>query len=251
MAELALNGVGVEVGARTLLREIDFAPPSGALTAIIGPNGSGKSTLLRVASGYLSPTRGVVTLSGIHLEALPPVARAAKLHWLPQTPPSPWAMDVETLVSLSLERAEDRASIDAAIETMGLGPLRHARGDRLSGGERQRLHLARAMWRAAPVLLADEPVEALDPAWQLVAMDWLARHARGGNTVVAVLHDLSLVARYATHIVALKDGAILSAGPTREVLTPALIGDLYGVRATVDLDRAPPTVTVTAALPAS
>ena len=235
MSELRLEQVGLTVGHARLLDRIDFAPRPGALTAIIGPNGAGKTSLIRVASGYVRPTAGRVLLNGDDLAHADGPHRATSIGWLTQGAPTPWSMSVEALVRLGLRGPPSDAAVKRALERTGLALLRNVRGDRLSGGERQRLQIARAMCRPTPILLADEPVEALDPAWQLVTMEWLVERARAGAAVVAVLHDLNLAARFADRVVAMANGRIVDAGAPDAVLTPETLADLYGIVARVEL----------------
>lgn len=248
-----------------MLRDISFSfPPevlrgltarfeAGTLTAIIGPNGSGKSTLLRVCLGSLVPQSGEALLTtgstSRPVRAFSARELARRVAFVPQHSSVAFPFSVREIVRLGLY-ASDRGGavsiVDQSLRAMEL----HDRADDpfgvLSAGQQQRATLARAIAQLGPevrdgtdravlgggqVLLADEPVSAMDPSHALRAMDQLRRFAREGAAVVVVLHDVSLVMRYADHVLMLdREGTIAAHGPTAQTLTAGALESVFGIR---------------------
>lgn len=241
MSRLVVEGLGVTLGARTVLEGIGLAADPGTVTALIGPNGAGKSTLLSAIAGTL-PATGRVTIGGRDIAALNATGRARLISVMPQERALVWPMPVEDVVALGrlphrlpfrgLAPA-DHAAIDAALALADATPLRHRSATSLSGGEKARVLLARLLAQETPVILADEPTAGLDPAHQITAMRALAARAREGAAVVVTLHDLDLALRHCDRLVLLDAGMIASQGPAADVLTPERMRTVYGIEATV------------------
>ena len=236
MSTLAGEGIAVALGSRPVLRGVDAAVRPGELLGLIGANGAGKSTLLRVLAGLRRPDRGVVRLDGADLRGMAPHRLALARAYLPQDAAAHWPLTVEEVVRLgrlphrrASAGAGDEAAVGRALERTGTAPLRGRAIDTLSGGERMRVLLARALAVEAPVLLADEPVAALDPLHQLRIMQVLRGLAEGGAAVAVVLHDLILAGRFCHRLMLLHDAAVLADGPPGLVLTDAHLGRAYGV----------------------
>jgi len=217
--------------------------PSGQLTAVVGPNGSGKSTLLRGMSRLLVPQSGRVLLDGKDIHQLPARELARKLGVLPQGPVTPEGITAAELVSRGRHphrglfgrlTSDDDAAINDALRAVELTELRDRPVDQLSGGQRQRVWIAMVLAQGTQHLLLDEPTTYLDVAHQVEVLDLLAdlNEARG-TTIVMVLHDLNLAARYADHLVAMRDGRIVAAGPPREVITEDCVSDVFGMESRV------------------
>lgn len=244
---------------RTVVDALDLEIPAGRVTAIVGANGCGKSTLLRALARLLSPWSGSVLLDGQDLHRLPTRDVARRLGLLPQGPVTPGGMTVHELVRrgrtphTSVFRqwsAADQRAVDEALATTGLTELSEEQVDALSGGQRQRAWLAMVVAQDTPLLLLDEPTTYLDMAHQLDVLELVRTLHRTGRTVVMVLHDLNQAARYSDHLVAMRSGHVVAAGPPSDVLTPDLVADVFSVRCRVltDPDSATPLIVPVARL---
>jgi iron complex transport system ATP-binding protein len=216
--------------------------PAGQLTAVVGPNGSGKSTLLRGMSRLLTPQTGQVLLDGKDIHKLPARELAQKLGVLPQGPVTPEGITAAELVSRGRHphrglfgrlTSDDDAAIDEALAAVELTELRERPVDQLSGGQRQRVWIAMVLAQGTQHLLLDEPTTYLDLAHAVDVMNVVHAAATSGRTVVAVLHDLTLAAQYAHHLVVMGDGRIAAQGRPVDVLTEELLGDVFGLQASV------------------
>jgi iron complex transport system ATP-binding protein len=233
-----LDQVAVTLGARRVIKDIS-ADLGGGVIGLIGPNGAGKSTLVRAIAGLI-PSAGAVLVDGAPVTALPLRRRARRIAYLPQGQSVHWPLTVERLVALGrlphlapfARPAEgDKQAIERALARTDLLGLRDRAIDELSGGERARALLARALAVEAPLLLADEPLAALDPAHQIEVMALLREEATRGATVIAVLHDLTIAARWCDRLLLIDDGRLVADGDPRDVLTADRIGSVYGVSA--------------------
>jgi iron complex transport system ATP-binding protein len=241
MADLALSNLTVTAGRATLVRNATLRLRSGEIVALIGPNGAGKTSLLRAALGLIRAT-GTATLDGRDVAALTPIERARAIAYLPQHRPLAWNLSVRAVCALGrfaygapparLSPADSEA-VDAALAACDLTALTDRAAPSLSGGELARLHLARALAASTPLLIADEPIAALDPRHQLRVLDILKAYRDRGGGALVVLHDLNFAARIADRLVWMRDGHIVADGPTEETLTSARLAEIYNVRATV------------------
>ncbi len=234
---LRAHQLSVTIGGRMVLRDITLEARRGELLAIVGPNGAGKTTFLK-AVACLFPFTGRVEWDGKDVAAMRAAARAKQMAYLPQGHVAYWPITARDVVTIgrapfasSLTRLSpaDQAAIDEALHSVDAMAFAHRPITALSGGERARVMLARALAVGAPMLLADEPVASLDPAHQLGVMDILSAQAKAGRLVIAISHDLILAARYADRVLVLNDGALAAIGAPGEVLTPALLRDVFGV----------------------
>jgi iron complex transport system ATP-binding protein len=244
---LRLSAVSVRYGDRVALQGVDLMVRPGELVALAGPNGSGKTTLLRAALGLLAPSEGTLELFGEPLAALSIRERARRVAWMPQEelPREDVRLSEYVLYGRhahlgpwETESREDRKVSSEAIETVGLSDRAGEGILGLSGGERQRALLARALAQQAPLLLLDEPTAHLDIAHQLDLLERIRALTRQrGTAVLAALHDLNLAGRYADRIVVLSRGRRYADGAPAEVLSEALLAEVWGVVA--DLRRDP------------
>ncbi|WP_042412655.1 ABC transporter ATP-binding protein [Comamonas aquatica] len=241
MRTLSVESLQVAWRGQTCVQDLSFQVQSGELLALIGPNGAGKSTVLR-ALAQLLPHQGRVLLDGEDLARLAPRQRARRLAYLAQGDQVAWPLQVRDFVALGrlphqgrwrLASASktDQNAVDAALSAMHLTDMAERHLHALSGGERARARLARAMAVQAPLLLADEPVAALDPYHQLSVMELLRAQCNAGHAVVVVLHDLTLASRFCDRVLLLQGGRAVACGAPRHVLTPAHLQRVYQVQA--------------------
>lgn len=239
-------------GPRPVLHRARLTCQVGTVTALIGPNGSGKSTLLKSLAGLLHPLHGDVRLLGQPLNQWPAAARARAIGYLPQQPRSHWPLAVERLAALgrlphlspwSAPTGPDHHAVERALQETDLTPLRLRPVDQLSGGEALRAHLARVLAGQPQVILADEPLAALDLRHQVETAALFRRLAhRQGCAVLIVLHDLSMAARIADHLLLLDQGQTIAQGPPASVLTVENLRRAYGVDVRIQWEPHPPVI---------
>ncbi|MCV2219640.1 ABC transporter ATP-binding protein [Thauera sp. Sel9] len=236
MSVLSGKNLGVAVRDRQLIEGIDFELRAGELTGIIGANGAGKSTLLKALAGLL-PCSGRIMLDGRPLQTHSPSGRACRIAYLAQGHSAHWPLPVREVVALGRlphgrgNGPEDAAIVDRVLRATDALGLAERNVLTLSGGERARVMLARALAVEPKVLLADEPLAALDPAHQISIMQLFAAKAAAGLAIGVVLHDLTLAARFCSRLVLLHEGRVLAAGTPREVFDDALLAEAFGIRA--------------------
>lgn len=237
--KIRIEELTVGYGSRTVIEKLTAEIDSGDFTVIIGANGCGKSTLLRAIARMSKPTAGQVWLDEIPAAGLRGKQLARRIALLAQSPTTPAAITVGDLVArgrhpyqrlLQQWSPHDEEIVTEALSRVNLLDQADRLVEELSGGQRQRAWIAMALAQQTPVLLLDEPTSYLDIAHQIDVLDLCSSLHAEGRTLVAVLHDINLAARYATRIIAMRDGAILAQGSPSEVLTPDLL------RAVFDLD---------------
>jgi iron complex transport system ATP-binding protein len=230
-------------GQRAVSQGLCLRMPSGKITAVIGPNACGKSTLLRTCGRLMRPQGGKVSLDGSEVHKGRHRAFSRRLAMLGQGPTAPAGFMVEDLVAsgriphqglLRQWRHEDEHVVEDALNRCNLCELRYREVESLSGGQRQRAWFGMALAQDTPVLLLDEPTTFLDMAAQIEMLDIVRQLNREqGRSVVMVLHDLNLAARYADVLVVMKDGEVVAVGAPHDVLTPVLLRDVFGIEAIV------------------
>ncbi|GCE77187.1 ABC transporter ATP-binding protein [Cellulomonas biazotea] len=238
VAPLAAQGLTLAYDQLVVARDLSVEVPRASFTVIIGPNGCGKSTLLRALARTLKPRAGQVLLEGQPLDRLRGKDVARRLALLPQSPLAPESITVGDLVArgryphqglLRQWSPADARAVAAALDATEVADLRDRYVADLSGGQRQRVWLAMALAQETDLLLLDEPTTYLDIAHQVEVMDLCARLHEEGRTLVAVLHDLNQAARYATHLVAMREGRVVAEGPPADVVTVDLVREVFGL----------------------
>ena len=241
---LATQDLGCSLGKYPILNGVDLEVPEGEMMALVGPNGTGKSTLLRTLAGLLPIPSGRVLVAGRDLVKLSPLERARTLAMVGQQEETPADLRVAEVVALGLlphrppwsgGGRKERDAVAKALEQVSMTAYANRGFHQLSGGEQRRVLLARGLAQRTELLLLDEPTNHLDIRHQHA----LLRMVRGlGRTVIAAIHDLDLAATYFDHIVVLNDGGVAADGKPSEVLTPELVGDVFGMAASMVTDPA-------------
>ncbi|MGO2148418.1 ABC transporter ATP-binding protein [Halomonas sp.] len=230
-------------GERTILNDVSLTVQAGQTTAIVGANACGKSTLLRVLSRLLTPEQGNVLLDGSAIHKLPARRLAQQLGFLPQSPIAPEGITVLELVSRGRHphqglfqrwNATDEAAVADALSATHMANQADSAVEELSGGQRQRAWIAMALAQQTDVLLLDEPTTFLDINHQIEVLDLLTDlNQTRGTTIVMVLHELNLAARYADKLVAMANGNIYAVGPSEDVFTEQMVRDVFGLESRV------------------
>jgi iron complex transport system ATP-binding protein len=241
-APLQAQEVTLAYDGTVVARDLTVSIPRSGFTAIVGPNACGKSTLLRALVRVLKPRAGSVLLDGREISSLPTKQVARRLGLLPQSSTAPDGVTVSDLVArgrhpyqrlLRQWSREDEQAVRDAMAQTAVDALAERLVDELSGGQRQRVWLAMALAQSTPVLLLDEPTTFLDIAHQMEVLDLCAELHEQGRTLVAVLHDLNHACRYATHLIAMREGKVVAQGPPAEIVDAALVESVFGLRCRV------------------
>jgi iron complex transport system ATP-binding protein len=245
----AFDKVSVGLGGAKVVSDATFGVTNGELVAVLGANGAGKSSLIKAGLGLLACDSGAVLLDGQNPAKLPTGVRARQVAYLPQSRPLAWPLSVRDVVALGrfafgaapgrLGKA-DADAVEAAIGACNIVHLADRATDTLSGGELARVHVARALAAQAPLLVADEPTAALDPAQALGVTQVVADFCAKGGAALVILHDISLAARFASRIIVMSQGAILVDAPPTQALTPDILRRAFGIDARLaEIDGTP------------
>ncbi|MFA7638865.1 MAG: ABC transporter ATP-binding protein [Parvibaculum sp.] len=238
MSSISVSNIGFSIGEKKILSNIGFTVEGGGLVGLIGPNGAGKSTLARLIAGLTKPESGKIDLDGRPLQSIGRKALAREIAYMPQGHTVHWALEVYQVVALgrlphlgpfASVSDEDAAAIEQAIDIADIRDFVDRDVTTLSGGERARVMLARALAVESPVLLVDEPIASLDPFHQIKVMHLLRSIAEQGRLVIAVLHDLSLAARFCDRLLLLGEGRLIADGMPRDVLNNLNLAETYAI----------------------
>lgn len=243
---LAVRRLSAGYGDADVLSQLDVDIPAGRVTAIVGANACGKSTLLRAMSRLIAPRAGEVLLDGASIHHMPTRTLARTMGLLPQSPIAPDGITVADLVSRGRHphqglfarwTREDDEAVAAALAATRTADLADRAVDELSGGQRQRAWIAMALAQRTRILLLDEPTTFLDISHQVEVLDLLTDlNQTLGTTVVMVLHDLNLAARYADHLIAMAAGRVHVTGRPAAVLTERMVAEVFGLESRVIVD---------------
>ena len=242
---LHADGVTLGYEQRVISESLNVRIPDDSFTVIVGPNACGKSTLLRALARLLRPAAGAVVLDGRSIHERKAKAFAREVGLLPQTSLAPDGIVVADLVSrgryphqgiVRQWSHDDARAVADALDATNTTELSTRLVDELSGGQRQRVWVAMALAQETPLLLLDEPTTFLDIAHQIGLLELFRKLHASGRTLVAVLHDLNHAARYATHIIAMKDGRVVAEGAPRDIITPELVREVFELDCVVIAD---------------
>jgi iron complex transport system ATP-binding protein len=232
------TNLSLHIKGRAILDNIDIGIGNGELVGLIGPNGAGKTSLLRVLANLQKPDSGQVQLDEQAIATIDRRQLARTLGYLEQGAPAHWPLQVRRLVELgrlpyltpwqSLS-SKDKQIVDLAMQQAEVVELAERTVNTLSGGERLRVLIARMFATEPTILLADEPIAALDPYHQLHTMELFRDHCQRGGSAVIVMHDLNMAARFCSRLVLLDKGKIFSEGAPRQVLQTATLAAVYGI----------------------
>ena len=223
------------VDGKPLLNEISFAIPTGSMLGLIGPNGAGKSSLLRCLYRFIKAQQGHISLDGRDVESFSAKAFARCVAVVQQDTPSQLDVSVRELVAMGLtphkgwlefDSRQDRLKVSAALDKVGMQALANRSFNLLSGGEKQRALIARAIVQQPRLLILDEPTNHLDIRYQIQILE-LVRSL--GISVIASIHDLNLASALCDKLLLLNGGQLVARGRPEQVLTEAMIADVFGV----------------------
>ncbi len=236
---LCAENASIGYDKRVISSDLSVSIPDRSFTVIVGANACGKSTLLRALARLIRPSKGRVVLDGETITTLPAREVARRLGLLPQSSIAPDGITVADLVArgryphqrlLKQWSREDEAAVIAAMEATKVTELSHRLLDELSGGQRQRVWVAMVLAQETPLLLLDEPTTFLDITHQIELLELMRDlNRRKGQTIVAVLHDLNHACRYATHMIAMRNGAVVAEGAPSDIVTADLVEEVFGL----------------------
>jgi iron complex transport system ATP-binding protein len=243
---LETRALSAGYGANIVLKDVNLLIASGKITAIVGANACGKSTLLKAMARLITPQSGEVVLDGRSIHGLPTRELARRLGLLPQSPIAPDGITVLDLVSRGRHphhglfaswSNRDEQAVAEALQATQIEELAHRPVDELSGGQRQRVWIAMALAQETEILLLDEPTTFLDISHQIDVLDLLTDlNRKRGTSIVMVLHDLNLAARYCDNLVAMLEGRPFQTGSPHSVLTEELVRHVFGLEAKIIAD---------------
>ncbi|MGO5073348.1 ABC transporter ATP-binding protein [Clostridium sporogenes] len=243
MNSITTTNLAIAYEEKLIVDGLNMNIPKGKITTIIGPNGCGKSTVLKTIGRILKPKEGLIYLNGDDIRNLSTKEVAQKMAILPQSPQAQGGLTVGELVSygrfphkkgFGKLSPEDKKVIQWALDITKLTELEVTMVDNLSGGQRQRVWIAMALAQQTDLILLDEPTTYLDMAYQLEVLELLYNlNKEQSCTIVMVLHDLNLAARFADYMIAIRSGSIISHGTPEEIMTKKVLKDTFNIDAEI------------------
>ncbi len=233
MSQLTLHNVSVKLGQETVVHEVSADLTSGKLYVLVGPNGAGKTTLLKAMASLLPLKDGLISFNGEELIGQTPARRAESIAYLPQDRSIAWdlpCVDVAALGAQHLPADVARQKAFAELQALGLQEVSDRGVFGLSGGQRARVLLARVLVSPAEVFLLDEPLIALDPAWQRQVLIRLKQRAEAGQTVILSLHDLHLAAQFADQVLLMHKGRLVKMDTPENIFVPELLSEVFNLK---------------------
>lgn len=230
---IEVSGLSVRIGATLAVNTVTTRFEAGKFYGLVGPNGSGKTSLIKALAGLIMPDAGRISLDGCDVASMTPAQRAALIGYLPQERGVAWdlsALDIVALGASGVARSDAEARAKAVLSQVGMSDMADRGVFSLSGGQRARVLLARLLATQCPVLLLDEPLTALDPAWQRQTLSLLRSMIDKGYTVIASLHDLGLAAQMCDEVRVLHEGQLATSGAPEAVFTPEVLATVFGIR---------------------
>lgn len=243
---LELQNIAIAYGTTNILQGVSFGVHSGELIGIIGPNGAGKSTLLKSIEGIIKPSDGKILLGNRDIQTIKQKEFAHEISYLQQQSAIPFAYKVKDLVMSGRfchlswwqqEGSKDHEIVQAAMEYTGVAELADRPVNDLSGGQRQRVMLAKVLAQQTPIMLLDEPATGLDIIYQEELFGFCQALCKAGKTVLMVVHELSLAARFCSRLLLVANGSLLADGRPEAVLTEKLLTEAYGADIKVSLNE--------------
>ncbi|EIQ81242.1 UNVERIFIED_CONTAM: ABC transporter ATP-binding protein [Streptococcus canis] len=241
MTQISAEAIAIAYDKKSIIDGLSLHIPQSQITTIIGANGCGKSTLLKGLTRLLPVSKGAVYLDGQSIATLATKEVAKKIALLPQVQEATDGTTVYELISygrfphqsyLGKLSQADKETIHWAMEATKVTAYANQPVDALSGGQRQRVWIAMALAQDTDTIFLDEPTTYLDMNHQLEILELLKTlNQESGKTMVMVLHDLNLSARYSDHLIAMKKGQIKYSGTVRDIMTPAIIQDIFQIKA--------------------
>ncbi|ARN74785.1 ABC transporter ATP-binding protein [Oceanicoccus sagamiensis] len=237
------NNLSLRFNGSDILNNVDITVDAGDFVGLIGPNGAGKTSLLRILANLQQPDSGTIRLDNNNLSSINRKQLAQTLGYLEQGAPAHWPLQVRRLVELGRLpylspwgqlSGKDKAIVDNAMAQAEVEHLSERIISTLSGGERLRVLIARMFATEPNIVLADEPIAALDPYHQLHTMELFREHCDRGGSAVVVMHDLNMAARFCDRLVLLNQGEVACEGSVATVLTEDNLASVYGIYAQLD-----------------
>lgn len=246
MKRIEINDVTIGYDTSVIVKELTASIGAEKITSIIGPNGCGKSTILKTIGRVMKPQEGSIYLNGEDIHKMPTKELAKKMAILPQTPSAPSGLTVYELVAygrfpyqkgFGKLTNEDKEMIEWALDVTKLTPFSLREIDSLSGGQRQRVWIAMALAQQTELILLDEPTTYLDLAHQLEILELLAElNISAKTTIVMVLHDLNLAARFSDYLIAVRSGSVIASGEVSDVMTPEVLEEVFQIKADIVIE---------------